>query len=531
MRVRCPHCGSEVESDDPYCAMCGNRLSATRGLLRRTNRRSMLAVLAIIALICAGGGFTLSLLVRPQLPASTHTPSTATSTSKPSPTSPPAAEPTAPTLWGTYTSGELGISLRYPEGWLVQEDASRRQVVFALEPNDLQVDDFLSGTSFAAIVDPAWALGTETPDVVLDNVSGRLSSAYAHLQYGEVLSLSLDGAEGALMYVEGEFSRPGVPLRSWVAAAVAHDHVYLFAAAAPLESWPEYQPVLREMLESVQLFPAPTTGPSLSPTPLPSTMPVMPTPASVPSAGPDAHEPDDSLADAAPIATSGLPQLHNLHIEGDHDYLSFEATAGKAYTIETHDLGAEIDPIIYLYDSQGQELAHDDDGADEPLASRIVWLAPSSGLYYVMVRDLGEDSTGIAAGYSISVVESAFAEGADPYEPDDTPTQASRIETDGARQTHTFHTTMDVDFVSFTALEGREYIIQTGDLRAACDTTLYLYDEAGVELDYDDDAGKDSLASLIVWTAPSTGLYYVKIRDFSGRAGPGVSYEIWISVQ
>jgi hypothetical protein len=442
------------------------------------------------------------------------------------PTTPP-----APVPWVTHTSRELGFSLRYPEDWLVREDANRGQVVFALQEDDLQMEDSLSGTGFAVVVDPAWALGTEAPDVVLDNLSGRLSSTFRHVQYGEVLSLSIDGAEAALMYVEGEFSRPGIRLRSRVAAAVAYQHAYVFFATAPLEAWPEHEPVFREMLDSVKLSEPTAPAPAPSPTLLPSPMPVTPTTVPVPASGPDAYEPDDSIGDVTPIVADGSPQVHNLHVEGDHDYLCFEASAGKAYTIETYDLGSDIDPIIYLYDSQGEELAHNDDGTKEPLASRIVWLAPSSGVYCVMVRDLGEDSAGIDARYSLTAVQSAFAEGADRYEPDDTPGEATPIETDGTRQPHTFHTTTDVDYVYFTAQQGREYTIQTGGLQGGCDTVIYLYDEAGVELDYDDDAGEDSLASRIVWTAPSTGVHYVRIRDFSGRAGPAVSYDVWISVQ
>jgi hypothetical protein len=247
--------------------------------------------------------------------------------------------------------------------------------------------------------------------------------------------------------------------------------------------------------------------------------------------GPDPQEPDDSIAEAAPISTDGRPQTHNLHIEGDHDYLCFEATAGNAYTMETQDLGGYIDPVMYLYDSEGQELARNDDGTDETLAPRIVWVAPSGGRYCVMVRDLAEDATGIDANYSITVRESAFAQGADQYEPDDTLSEASPMESDGARQMHTFHTSTDVDYVSFAAQEGVEYTIQTGGLQAGCDTAMYLYDEAGAELGYDDDASDQSFASSIVWTAPSTGVYYVMICDFGGRAGPAVSYEIWISAQ
>jgi hypothetical protein len=251
----------------------------------------------------------------------------------------------------------------------------------------------------------------------------------------------------------------------------------------------------------------------------------------VPIEGADQEEPDNSIAEAAPITTDGQPQEHNLHVEGDHDYVCFEATIGNAYTIETGDLGGDIDPIMYLYDSEGQELAHNDDASMDTLAPRIVWVAPSSGRYCVMVRDLSEDASGIDASYSITVRESAFAEGADEYEPDDTPDEASPLESDGTPQKHTFHTSNDVDYVSFTAREGVEYTIQTGNLEGSCDTIIYLYDEAGTELGNNDDASDQSFASSLVWTAPSSGTYYVAIRDFGGRAGPAVSYEVWISAQ
>jgi hypothetical protein len=251
----------------------------------------------------------------------------------------------------------------------------------------------------------------------------------------------------------------------------------------------------------------------------------------LPQPGPDPHEPDDSIAEAAPIVTDGSSQLRNLHTKGDQDYLSFEAVEGMAYTIETLNLGPEIDTIIHLYDDQDQELARNDDGGEEPLASRIVWIAPSSGVYYVRVRDLAEDSAGPDASYTISIVESPFAEGADVYEPDDALDQATPIDTDGTRQKHTFHTTTDADHIVFAAEKGVEYEVATGSLQSDCDTVIHLYDEDGVELDYNDDASEEGFASRILWEAPSTGLHYIMAKDFAGRAGPGVSYEIWVSVR
>lgn len=255
------------------------------------------------------------------------------------------------------------------------------------------------------------------------------------------------------------------------------------------------------------------------------TLTLTPTPS--PVATTDSREPDDTIAQARSITTDAAPQAHNLHVEADRDYVFFEAQEGIAYTIETLNLGWDIDTVIYLYDSHGNELARDDDSAEEPPASRILWIAPSTGTYYVMIRDVGENSAGADATYSVRVMAEGAIEG-DQYEPDDRIAQAKPIDTDGTYQTHTFHTSTDVDYVSFTPQQGVEYTIETGNLQGACDTMIYLRDEDGEELDYDDDTGEVH-ASRIVWSAPSSATYYVRIEEFTGRAGPHVSYEIWVS--
>ena len=458
-------------------------------------------------------------------PIPTHSPSPISS---PSPTS--LSESTPPAPWTTYQSQDLGVSLRYPGEWLFAEDASLRQVIFALEQADLRVTEFLSGTSLAVFVSPADEWGVDTAEQVLQQTGQALSQTFTAVQLGEIQPYTIGSQNGRWMTIKGEFGRE-VQLEGWLAAAVVYDHVYAFAAAAPVDEWPQHQSTLQDMLDTVELLPPPTAPLVPSPTVLATSTPtaVATTPPAVPGA--DSYEPDDTIAEAAPIATDGRPQEHNLHMERDRDHVCFQATLGKAYTIETKNLGSEIDSIIYLYDREGQELARNDDGTDEPLASRIVWVAPSDDLYCVMIRDLAEDSSGRGAAYSISVTESTFAEGADLYEPDDTPSQASLFDADDPPQEHTFHTSTDADYVSFIAREGVEYRIETGSLKGNCDTSLFLYDEDGAELDYDDDAGEESLASLIVWTAPSSGPHYVKISDFYGRAGPTVSYEIWISSQ
>jgi hypothetical protein len=446
----------------------------------------------------------------------------------------PLPAPTAQASWLTFSSTDLGLALRYPEDWLVAEDLGLMQVVFAPEREDLEVDEFLRGTSFAVVVNSTAESLIDAPEEALEQVAEFLTETYTDADVGEAEPFRIAKHEGARMPIEGDFTESGVRFKGWLAATIAYDHVYILVAGAPIDDWSQQQATLQAMLDTVALSqPAPTP---LQPSPTGGATVVPATPTNtvappVPISGADAYEPDDTLVDSKHISADGSPQTHNLHTQGDRDYLYFQASEGNVYTIETFGLGADIDTMIYLYDAQEQELARNDDWTEGALASRIVWIAPSGVTYYVMVRDLSEDSSGPEASYSISVEESTLVEGADPYEPDDDAGWASQIETDGLSQTHTFHTTTDVDIVWFYADAGLEYVIETGNLLGGCDTILYLYDEDGYELTYDDDAGEGGYASRIAWEAPADGIYYAVARDYGGRAGPGISYEIWVSVR
>jgi hypothetical protein len=537
--MKCPYCGTEVTSEDIYCGECGKRLPAVPGESRRSRWPLIAAILGVLIVACIACGVIWILLpdgtetdVSPT-PADTAAP-TASHTAVPS--------PTEQVSWSTHSSAGLGLTLDYPNDWLVQEDTSLGQVVFAPDQEGLEVDEFLRTTSFAVVVDRTEELLVDTASQALEEVGGFLVDAYPDTDLGEVEPASVAGQYGALMTIEGEFSEPGARLKGWLAATVAYDQVYIFVAGAQTEEWSQLEATFQAMLDSAVLSQpsaeptAPAATPSSTSTSVPSGTGASPTPAPTATTpvqieGADPYEPDDSIAESALITTDGVPQWHNLHVEGDRDYLFFQATAGNAYTIQTQDLGPEIDTIIFLLDGDEQEITHNDDGTEEPLASLIVWIAPSSGTYYVMVRDLAEDSSGADASYSVSVTESASVEGADVYEPDDTFGEASLIDIDGASQAHTFHTTTDVDCVWFMADEGTEYVIETLNLSGKCDTEMYLYDESGTELASDDDGGREDYASLILWEAPADGLYYVAAVDFNGRAGPGVAYEIAVSLQ
>jgi hypothetical protein len=109
------------------------------------------------------------------------------------------------------------------------------------------------------------------------------------------------------------------------------------------------------------------------------------------------------------------------------------------------------------------------------------------------------------------------AASADAYESNNTAGTATLY---NGIQTHTFHAEDDVDWIKFTVPvgdvnNGVSYRIETFNLGWGMDTYMHLYDTDGTtELAFDDDGGT-GVASLIVWTPPATGTYYVKVRPYS----------------
>ncbi len=240
----------------------------------------------------------------------------------------------------------------------------------------------------------------------------------------------------------------------------------------------------------------------------------------------DSYEPDDTREQAAQIEV-GVHQSHNLHVTGDHDWISFQATTGTTYVIETFNLGSRIDTVIHLYDADGQRLASDDDGADEPLASRIIWTAEADGLLYVMIQEYYDNEMGPGTDYSVSVREQGGALLVpDEYEPDDTMAEARDIEM-GQVQTHSVHIQGDHDWLAIRAVEGTTYVVETSNLGQEVDTIFFLYDEGGEELAQDDDGAQEPRASRLTWTAKRTATYYIMVRDYKdNRAHGDMGYDI-----
>ncbi|WP_298820486.1 M4 family metallopeptidase, partial [uncultured Chloroflexus sp.] len=249
------------------------------------------------------------------------------------------------------------------------------------------------------------------------------------------------------------------------------------------------------------------------------------TSSSTPSS-PDAYEPDNTLATSRTITVGGAAQRHNFHVAGDQDWVRFSATAGAAYIIETFNLGSTSDTVLELYNGSGVLLAANDD-YDGTLASRIQWVAPGAGTFFVKVRHYNSARYGSTTVYDLRVVAATIS--GDSYEPDNTQSAARPITVNGAAQTHTFHIAGDQDWIYFDTVDGAAYVIETFNLAAGNDTVLELYDSGGALLAFNDDWS--GLASRIGYTPGSAMRLFVKVRHYSSSAGNNnLRYDVRVTV-
>ena len=115
----------------------------------------------------------------------------------------------------------------------------------------------------------------------------------------------------------------------------------------------------------------------------------------------------------------------------------------------------------------------------------------------------------------------------DDSEPNDTYDAASALTPNGGPHGQLLDIQQDEDWFRLEAVPGFWYTIQTSDLSTGVDTVLELYDQDGTtELAEDDNSGGD-LASQLLWEAPLSGTYFVRVSQAAGSAsGCDASYKL-----
>jgi hypothetical protein len=121
-------------------------------------------------------------------------------------------------------------------------------------------------------------------------------------------------------------------------------------------------------------------------------------------ATPDAFENDDTAITARSISV-GSPQTRNFDIMSDQDWVKFSAVGGRTYTLSTSDLSTSADTFLALYHRDHATLLASNDDYGGTLASQITWTAPSTGIYYAVIRHWNPSVEGCGTRYTFSVIE------------------------------------------------------------------------------------------------------------------------------
>jgi hypothetical protein len=198
---------------------------------------------------------------------------------------------------------------------------------------------------------------------------------------------------------------------------------------------------------------------------------------------------------------------------GDRDWFSFVAVEGVTYRFWTT-LETLTDSRLWVYDRDGiNPLVFNDDGPATK-ASFIRWKAPKNGTYYVVV-DAADPSLVGKYGLQIESNGDDYGDNAANAWPVTTPILI------GGDINEPF----DVDWFSFNATAGVTYRVATA-LNSLTDSILRLFDVDGTtQLAMDDDGGVGA-TSLIEWTAPADGKYFVEVSGVEWRTG---SYHLSIT--
>ena len=245
---------------------------------------------------------------------------------------------------------------------------------------------------------------------------------------------------------------------------------------------------------------------------------------------PDGAESDDTAATAKLVLTTGVTQTHITCPAGDEDWIKFQAISGTTYLLETSNLGLAADTELFLYGSDGTTLlADNDDYAIDLLASRLIWRAPGSGLFYAKVQHVNPSLSGPGTRYDLAVSEGAcVADAYDSAAGDNSSTTASTILLDGSPQTHNFCPPGDQDWVRIVASSpGAALTLRTFSPQPSNDTVLNLYAADGSSvLAINDDYGAGG-NSLISQTLPAAGIYYARVVPYNAdQFGGQTTYQL-----
>jgi len=120
----------------------------------------------------------------------------------------------------------------------------------------------------------------------------------------------------------------------------------------------------------------------------------------------DLFEPNNTLENATPIFVQDVEsQSHQFISADDEDWLVFYAEAETDYFIEipTNSVSKDINPVIDIYNSNGEKIHSNGVGGFEGEGELLLWHSPSEGFYYLRISNFLNNNQSTENNYQIRV--------------------------------------------------------------------------------------------------------------------------------
>lgn len=222
---------------------------------------------------------------------------------------------------------------------------------------------------------------------------------------------------------------------------------------------------------------------------------------------PDPAAPARTLADAVLRPELRIGEPVSVELRGRQEAYFRLPPGGQDLLVVTRRLLGGTDTLLTLLDANGREIAEDDDGGEEQLASRLEVPGGQRRPLFVRARVLGgggsfellamPDAAPTGPAFPTSLREAAVAPALEVGQT--VPLRLRRGQ------------------MAFFRLPDGDIAVLTRNLRRGADTVLALLDEAGTEIAEDDDGG-GGLASRIEVQAAETRPLYIR-AGLLGDAG------------
>ena len=200
--------------------------------------------------------------------------------------------------------------------------------------------------------------------------------------------------------------------------------------------------------------------------------------------------------------------------KSDEDWIRVELVEGENYDIRLSGIGPEAvpDTVLAIYDSDGEEIAANDDIELESdnYYSMLEFSPDSTGVYYISASGYPSGHRDNSGTYEVTVFD----------EQDNNPETPLAVSV-GERFQGTLDDKFDEDWIRVDLVEGKTYDITLDGIGpdVDTDTVLSIFNQEGEQVGFHDDvdyaAGK--VNSSLSFSPETTAAYYISVGAYRGN--------------